>query len=185
MKIDLPNSNIMYFSSVFSGSESNKYYQYLEKLPYWEKRPIIVAGRKCQQNRLTCFFAEDTNLNYFYSGIDNNGHQFTPEIISIKEKVEYLLGYKYKFNYCLLNYYQDGNQNIGMHSDDETDLVEPVIASISFGAERFFDFQHKFKKTIPKKRLTLENGSLLVMAGSTQKYYKHGVPIQKNSRRKN
>ena len=116
--------------------------------------------------------------NYFYSGINNTGYIFTPELLEIKKKVEKALDNKYEFNYCLLNYYEDGNQNIGMHTDDEKDLKYPIIASVSLGAERFFDFHHKYDKSI-KKRLKLENGSMVVMDGTTQKFYKHGVPVQK------
>lgn len=178
MDLKLPNSDITYYKKAFTPKESYYYYQYLMNLPHWEQRDIIVANRKCKQNRLTCFFSTNPDNNYFYSGINNSGHLFTPELLEIKKKVEDILDNKYEFNYCLLNYYENGNNNIGLHADDERDLEFPVIASVSLGAERYFDFHHKYDKSI-KKRLTLENGSMVVMDGTTQKYYKHGVPVQK------
>lgn len=178
MDLELPNSKITYYGKIFNETISKQLYVSLLNLPHWIKREIIVGGKKCYQNRLTCFYSSHPEYNYFYSGINNKGHLFSPVILEIKEEVEKKLNYKYKFNYCLLNYYIDGSQNIGMHSDDETDLKYPVIASVSLGAERFFDFQHKYNKTITKKRLKLENGSLIVMDGTTQRYYKHGVPKQ-------
>jgi alkylated DNA repair dioxygenase AlkB len=178
MDLQLPNSNIKYYNKILTGQQSYNLYQYLVQLSYWEKKDIIVAGRKCKQNRYTCFFSLNPEYNYFYSGINNTGKPFTKELLDIKNLIEEILNNKYKFNYCLLNYYEDGTQNIGMHADDETDLEFPVIASLSIGAERFFDFHHKTQKDI-KKRINLENGSLVVMDGTTQKYYKHGVPVQK------
>jgi alkylated DNA repair dioxygenase AlkB len=178
MDLKLPNSNIKYYNKIFNPTESYCHYQYLLKLPNWEKRDIIICGKKCKQNRLTCFFSTDTDTDYCYSGINNTGSLFTSELLEIKQKVENIFDNKYIFNYCLLNYYENGNQNIGMHSDDETDLKYPVIASVSFGAERYFDFHNKYDKNI-KKRMNLENGSMVVMDGTTQKYYKHGVPVQK------
>lgn len=181
MNLSLPNCDVTYYKNVFTNKESYQYYQYLMNLPYWEIKEIIVANRKCKQNRLTCFFATNNKHNYHYSGTNNIGHIFTPELLEIKKKVESVLNNKYSFNYCLLNYYEDGTQNIGMHSDDEKDLEFPVIASVSLGTERYFDLHNKYNKTI-KSRINLENGSIIVMDGTTQKYYKHGVPVQKGTK---
>ena len=119
-------------------------------------------------------------MNYRYSGTNNVGEDIFkhPILIELKKKIENLLSNKYEFNYVLGNKYDDGTKNIGFHSDDERDLCGP-IASISIGSERFFDFKHKTEKTI-KKRLNLKNGSLIIMGGNTQHFYKHGIPIQKN-----
>lgn len=79
----------------------------------------------------------------------------------------------------LANYYRDGNDIIGAHSDDEKDLAkDSIIASLSLGAERFFDIYSKDDgKKI--KRIKLSNGSLLLMGKNMQKLYKHAVPVQK------
>lgn len=74
-----------------------------------------------------------------------------------------------------MNLYNDGNVGMGWHSDDEK-LIEDnsAIASVSFGAERRFSFNHKkSKKTIS---VLLENGSLLLMKEATQKNWLHGLP---------
>ena len=49
---------------------------------------------------------------------------------------------------------------------------------VSLGAVRHFDFRHK--SGTEKARVELGSGSLVVMAGDTQKNYKHGVPVQKS-----
>lgn len=180
MNLNLPNSEIKYFKQIFDKKQSNYLYNFLVNMPYWKHREIILSyGKKCKENRQTCFFSTYPGYKYFYSGVYNVGETFPPEVLNIKNQVEQLLDNKYQFNFCLLNYYEDGSKNIGMHSDYVDTLQIPVIASVSFGAERFFDIKHKYDTNIEKKRLTLEDGSLLVMSGDTQKYYKHGVPIQK------
>jgi len=63
---------------------------------------------------------------------------------------------------------------MGMHSDNEAELgIEPIIASVSLGEVRNFDFKHKL--TGEKFRLPLEHGSLLIMSGETQKHWQHGI----------
>lgn len=63
------------------------------------------------------------------------------------------------------------------HSDGETDLKKHgAIASLTFGAERKFLFKHK--KTKEKVEIFLENGSLLIMKGTTQDNWLHRLPLQ-------
>jgi alkylated DNA repair dioxygenase AlkB len=50
----------------------------------------------------------------------------------------------------------------------------PVIASVSLGAERLFRLRSKSGRiTFAEK---LQHGSLLIMAGDTQKNFRHEVP---------
>lgn len=131
------------------------------------------------QNRKTCFFARDSGLNYRYSGINNtNCKGFPPVVERICKKVSKKLGIQ--FNYCLLNLYKDGRQTIGWHADDERDLAPgSVIASCSFGAERFFDLRRR-DNYADKLRTNLESGSMIVMGRGTQTHYHHQVPPRFN-----
>ena len=86
-----------------------------------------------------------------------------------------------KFTTVLLNQYRDGKDSNGWHADNEKELGEnPVIASISFGAERFFHLKHRNKKDL-RMKIPLTSGSLLFMEGETQKYWLH--QIAKTSRK--
>jgi alkylated DNA repair dioxygenase AlkB len=77
-----------------------------------------------------------------------------------------------------MNLYHNGSEGMGWHSDDEKTLGEnPLIASVSFGAERVFKLKHRESKEIVS--VLLENGSLLVMKGATQHHWIHAMPKTK------
>ena len=64
---------------------------------------------------------------------------------------------------------------MGWHSDDEPELgPQPVICSLSLGADRRFLFRHR--KTGEKNELRLTHGSLLIMKGETQAHWQHSLP---------
>jgi alkylated DNA repair dioxygenase AlkB len=85
-----------------------------------------------------------------------------------------------EFNAVLLNLYRHGNDSMGLHSDDEPELgTDPVIASVSLGAERRFVLVPKKKAARDRAvEVVLAHGSLLVMAGTCQHHYRHGLPKQ-------
>lgn len=80
------------------------------------------------------------------------------------------------FNSVLLNLYRDGQDSMGWHSDDEPELgVEPVIASLSLGGDRYFSLRQK-KPGSKKMKILLPSGSLLIMSGGLQVNWQHQVP---------
>jgi alkylated DNA repair dioxygenase AlkB len=63
---------------------------------------------------------------------------------------------------------------MGDHADDERELGKnPVIASVSFGAVRQFHLRHNKKRE--KRKFDLAHGSLLIMGGTCQHHWMHGV----------
>jgi alkylated DNA repair dioxygenase AlkB len=115
-------------------------------------------------------------MSYTYSGIQMHAKPLTDELLEIKKSIEPIAGIT--FNSVLINYYRDGKDRVAWHSDDEKELgINPVIASVSLGAERKFKFRHKkFKENQLKHEVLLTNGSLLVMSGPTQHYWHHEIP---------
>lgn len=83
---------------------------------------------------------------------------------------------KVEFNVCLLNYYQDGTQRIGWHSDREELGRTTPIASISLGATRSFLIRSQTDGVHDRASLDLENGSIVVMENVCQREYVHSVP---------
>ncbi len=138
----------------------------------WRAEHITVWGKRHLQPRLTAWHGE---ARYRYSGMTLEPLPFTPLQLALKQAVELATGRR--FNSVLLNYYRDQRDSMGMHADDEPELgPRPAIASLSYGAPRRFILQHKH---LPKRiALSLGDGSLLLMAGDTQTYWRHGINKQ-------
>ncbi|MFL6708829.1 MAG: alpha-ketoglutarate-dependent dioxygenase AlkB family protein [Massilia sp.] len=135
----------------------------------WRSEAITLFGKQFLQPRLTAWHG---TAAYRYSGLTMSPQPFTPLQETIRATVEAATGCS--FNSVLLNYYRDGQDSMGMHSDDEPELgPAPAIASVSFGAERVLILRHK--GTGERLRLPLGDGSLLLMAGALQKHWAHGI----------
>jgi alkylated DNA repair dioxygenase AlkB len=135
----------------------------------WRAETVVLYGKRYLQPRLTAWFGE---ASYTYSGLTLAPAPMTPLLNGLRRTVEDLTGHRY--NSVLLNYYRDGADSMGMHSDDEPELgPAPAIASLSLGATRTFILRHKLNKRTVKIDLT--DASLLLMAGDFQKYWLHGI----------
>lgn len=135
----------------------------------WKSETITLWGKQFLQPRLSAWYGDKA---YSYSGLQLAPQPFTPLQQIIRSAVEAATGAT--FNSVLLNYYRDGRDSMGMHSDDEAELgPAPVIASVSFGAARTFVLRHKASGE--RLRIALSDGSLLLMAGSLQKHWSHGI----------
>ena len=172
IKIDLPDCDITYVENFFSMEESQRLFKtLLEEIP-WQQDDIKVFGKVYKQPRLTALFANNSKP-YSYSNITMHPNGFNESLKQIKHKVE--LFAKTEFTTCLANLYRDGNDSNGWHADNEKELgINPIIASVSFGASRYFHLKHKDNKTI-KQKLELKAGSLLLMKGETQQHYLHQI----------
>jgi alkylated DNA repair dioxygenase AlkB len=98
------------------------------------------------------------------------------ELLEIKKTIEPIA--QTRFNSVLINYYRDGQDRVAWHSDDEKELGQnPVIGSVSLGAERKFKLRHKdYLQNGKQAQIMLFHGSLLVMKGPTQHFWKHEIP---------
>ena len=104
-------------------------------------------------------------------------HPFNKELQEIKSKIETIVNEI--FTTCLLNLYRNGQDSNGWHADNEKELGKnPVIASVSFGANRLFHLKHRRESDL-KQKIVLESGSLLIMKGSTQHNWLHQIPKTK------
>jgi alkylated DNA repair dioxygenase AlkB len=142
----------------------------------WRQEEITVYGKAYLQPRLSAWYGD---LGYSYSGIRLEPLPWPATLLDIKARVQQLVGHE--FNSVLLNYYRDQNDKMGMHSDDEKELGErPVIASLSLGETRTLLLRHKTRKDLPTIKLALPCGSLLLMCGDTQRYWRHGINSERN-----
>ena len=141
----------------------------------WRHDEAIMFGKHIVTARKVAWYG-DENYSYTYSGHNHVALKWTESLLAIKTVVEEIADYSY--NSCLLNLYLDGSQGMGWHHDDEKGLGKNAnIASVSFGAERRFDFRHKQSRE--KVSVMLEHGSLLIMRGTTQSNWQHQIPKSK------
>jgi len=155
--------------------QANALFEYLLQNTSWQHETLVMFGKTITTKRTSALYG-DTGFSYSYAGQTKYTSQWTSELLEIKQLIESASGET--FNVCLLNKYEDGLQGMGWHSDDEPELGEyPAIASLSLGAERHFDIKDKVSGG--QHRITLENGSLLIMSGKSQSDFKHQLPISK------
>jgi len=139
----------------------------------WRAEEVTVWGKKHMQPRLIAWYGDIGN-SYSYSGISVDPLPWTPLLSELRQAVEEAC--HEAFNSVLLNYYRNERDSMGLHSDDEPELgVRPVIASFSLGEERILTFKHKSLANISSVQIPLRAGSLLLMKGDTQKFWKHGI----------
>ena len=166
----LENGKLAYLADFLTQQEADTLYQELYRGIAWRQESITLFGRCVLQPRLQTWFSERP---YKYSGLQLQPKAIPPSIHSLKTQCEQVC--EQKFNSVLLNLYRDGQDYMGWHQDNEKELGHwPVIASISLGAERKFSLKHKNNQQ--KIDYQLNHGSLLIMVGELQHYWKHALP---------
>lgn len=140
----------------------------------WEQRAIVLFGRSVLQPRLVAWAGD---VGYRYSGQTLPPRAFTPALVHLRDRVRRRTDIP--FNHVLVNRYRDGRDSMGLHADDEPELgPDPVVATVSLGATRRFVLKSRRKSVPGSRAIDLEHGSLLVMGGTSQRHYVHGVPRQ-------
>ncbi len=175
----IDGAEIVLWRHVEFGDDKQLLERLIKETP-WRQDRITLWGKSYLQPRLLAWYG-DAGTAYSYSGITLVAEPWSELLLSIKSKVETLSGST--FNSVLVNYYRDQRDSMGFHADDEQELGEnPVIASVSFGEERRFVLKHKRRKDLDRLVLPLPSSSLLLMAGETQKNWKHGIPKETRPR---
>ena len=175
MGYDLPDAEIEYFPEFFSREKSLNFLPQLLDTIKWKQNAIKMYGKENPVPRLEAWYG-DQGKSYAYSGIRMEPTPWTDELREIKRSIEAEV--EISFNSVLINYYRDGQDRVAWHSDDEKELGKnPVIGSVSFGAERTFKLRHKrYKENNLKQSIVLKNGTFLLMKGATQHHWMHEIP---------
>ena len=175
--IVLPGGELLYSLNYLSETEADKYLRVLQGNVQWEQHQITIFGRQLPTPRLSAWHG-DIDARYTYSGLALEPLPWTAPLEVLKTRLETTCNAH--FNSVLLNQYRDGQDSMGWHSDDEPELGEqPTIASLSLGGTRRFLLKHKYRKELAPVELALGHGSLLIMRGQTQMYWKHQIPKTK------
>lgn len=176
IKMPMVDAEVHYQADFLDQDTANQLYQNLMVNLAWQQESIQIYGRKVAIPRLQAWYG-DKQTTYRYSGLEMHPIPWTKELYSLKQKLEQACDSP--FNSVLANWYRNGQDGMGWHADNETELGEqPVIASLTLGYPRDFDFKHR--RSAQKIRISLQNGSLLVMAGNTQQHWLHSLPKRSN-----
>ncbi|MFK7756586.1 MAG: alpha-ketoglutarate-dependent dioxygenase AlkB [Flavobacteriales bacterium] len=137
----------------------------------WRQNDITIFGKTYPEPRLTAWYGPP----YKYSSIQWEAQDMPEFLKALQRETEQLCNFS--FNAALLNYYRDGQDSMGWHSDDEKEIDQSCIASLSFGASRKLKFRLKSDHSV-KEELILTHGSLLIM-NDYQELWQHSIPKTK------
>ena len=173
LNMEVPEAEVIFYPELFKAADADRLLQQLVETTQWRQDTMKIYGKVTPLPRLTAWYG-DHGARYIYSGIVNEPLPWTAALSEIKKLVEEISGVA--FNGVLLNRYRTGKDSMGWHSDDEPEFgPNPVIASVSFGGTRNFQFRHKRRKEL-KASIELTHGSLLIMRGGTQENWQHQIP---------
>ncbi len=166
---------ITYLEQVITPAMADSCFARLQNAIAWQTENLMMFGKTVRVPRLVAWYG-DPGSRYTYARVAHEPLPWLPLLADIKQHVEALC--HCTFNSVLANYYRDGQDYMGWHSDNESELGEkPVIASFSLGATRKFVLRHKQHAT--KITLNLTHGSLLIMHANTQQHWQHSLPKMK------
>ena len=177
-RLELPGADLQWWPQWLASDAADALFEQLRDSIHWETHVIRLFGREVPSPRLSCWIG-DPGAVYVYSRARFDPHPWPPALAALRARVEQACGTA--FNSVLANLYRDGRDAMGWHSDDEPELgASPVIASVSLGATRHFVFRPRPARGVASSgavlKLPLPHGSLLRMAGATQRHYQHALP---------
>ena len=179
MPLALPGAELALDPDWLQPADTEALFATLQTRIPWEVHRIRLFGRELNSPRLSCWIG-DPHTSYVYSGTRFEPHPWPPLLASLREHLQSACDAR--FNSVLANLYRDGRDSMGWHSDDEPELGDqPLIASLSLGAERRFRLRRRLPRTAKLSpadtvNLLLPPGSVLRMAGATQRLYRHDLP---------
>lgn len=172
-RVELAGADLRHAARMYPAAQADALFAALDSEIPWQRHRLKLFGREVDAPRLSCWIG-DADASYVYSRSRFEPLPWTPTIARLRDDLFALVGVR--FNSVLANLYRDGRDSVGWHSDDEPELgATPVIASLSFGATRTFRLRSRATREAALS-LDLAHGSLLVMAGDTQRLYQHSLP---------
>jgi alkylated DNA repair dioxygenase AlkB len=200
---DHPDLDLLYFQPYISKEIADDVFRFLRKEVFFYRVHYNIKRGNVETSirtpRFTSVFGVDDTARFLDDGrlVDAKTHEDLPQnhykckprpipscLDYLRKVVEGTTGER--FNFCLVNYYANGDDSISFHSDDERFLgTNPSIASLSLGATRDFLMKHKpgkDGKLIGDKTLkfALSSGDMIVMKGTTQSQWFHSIPKRKS-----
>lgn len=159
-----------YRPNFLSPQESDQMYSEMEsQWSNFESGWMLVEGRRVATPRLVAAFGDS---DFSFPDLDET-LEWTDSLLTARARLERIAGHS--FNYALVNWYRDGTDYTGWHSDKmQYHSPGTGVAIISLGAERPLQFRRVEGEQCAE--IPLETGSLLLMHGSLQEHFEHAVP---------
>ncbi|GAA5849050.1 hypothetical protein JCM5353_004144 [Sporobolomyces roseus] len=213
-KLNFADGSVFYVEDFVDSELAQSWHDELLKIDGWYQPTLKMYGKEITQSRKIAAFATDPSLTVKYSGaLVDMKYDYPPLLRKIQDLVEAKLGMS--FNHCMLNRYEDGQVYIGNHRDNRENRVIASLSlgaprtfimehdkppsSAPASTKKPVKSRGKTKTQEPctettesgeddllyYKKWMLENGSLVVMQGTTQQHWKHQIPKEakvKNSR---
>lgn len=171
--VTMPDADVRLARAWIDESEADAMFRSLLDTVPWRDEEVTVWGKRHMQPRRVAWFGEPGAV-YSYSGSILDPLPWTPLLDDLRRRVESVAGST--FNSVLLNLYRNERDRMGWHSDNERELgPSPVIASLSLGAARVFQMKHRTRSELGMRSFDLFSGSLLLMAGETQRFWRHSI----------
>jgi len=149
----------------------------LETSIAWQGRTIRLFGKAHAIPRLEQWIGAP-GVAYRYSGQSYVAQGWPATLAALPDRL--LEEFAWQSNGALLNYYRNGQDSMGWHSDNEPELgVNPSVAILSLGQARTL-LMRRIDNHQNKLVLELTGGSLLWMSGATQDYWQHSLPKRAN-----
>ena len=174
----LPGAEIYYDRNFLNAEEATRLFDILRTECAWQRHRTSFNHAVPRDEA----YYGDFGTTYTYSRREYQPLTWLPDLLALKARVEEAtptIAYsrsglpRLGYNAVLCNLYQNGNDSVGLHADAEPEMG-PVIASVSLGTERLFRLKALNGPVVFAERLP--HGSLFIMAGKTQKNFKHEVP---------
>jgi alkylated DNA repair dioxygenase AlkB len=167
----LPSDGEMYFfPDAIAPDEAARLYARLRREIAFVRPVETVYGRQHALPRGQAWFSDGP---YKYAGMTLSPAPMPECLLPLKAIAERIA--HDRFNGVLVNLYETGRDYVSWHSDDETKVIGPVIASLSLGGTRRFVVRRRDNPRA-KVALDLTAGSCLLMAGTMQQHWQHSVP---------
>ena len=197
---DGSTSTIIYIPNHLNKISTNKYIKRLQEIDYWKQGTAF--GKPISRKQL---WFDKTNQPFStkwkdfdkYDRWKPNPYQYWFYELEedVKKIIKSKLGKIIASRSLLFNKYEDENDFIPRHQDRSNDLND-FILSISFGETRRFLMQRvqyddenpksmKLDKDNTHKNLSflLKSGDIIIMSGSTQKWWSHSVPKEETRKK--
>ncbi|KFD55475.1 hypothetical protein M513_03527, partial [Trichuris suis] len=152
-----------------------------ETLRYLEGRyaEVTVFNRRHKIPRQQLAMG-NPGITYSFSGNCLPAEPWDQVVLALRDHI--VQSTQCQYNFVLINRYENGNNYIGEHRDNEADLdPNAPICSLSLGSKRDFLFRHSRRRQRAADApnnvlLQLDHGSLLVMKPPTNRHWYHSLP---------